>query len=152
MLGEGEQAYERIALEPDLVRAAADWHARLGELQDPDFIRPGQDGVLWGQDFSSSRGPMISPDAFKDLVVPFMRSRTASVKRRGKYVVQHACGNNWQLLDSFVDIGFDCYQSIQQSATMDLREVMRRYGDRSVSLGRRSGRAPGGRDSRRCAG
>jgi hypothetical protein len=29
-----------------------------------------------------------------------MRSRTASVKRRGQYVVQHACGNNWALLDS----------------------------------------------------
>jgi uroporphyrinogen-III decarboxylase len=102
----------------------------LGDLQDPDYIRPGQDGVLWGQDFSSSRGPMVSPAAFRDLVVPFMRSRTTSVKRRGQYVVQHACGNNWLLLDSFVEIGFDCYQSIQQSASMDLGEVMRRYGDR----------------------
>ena len=52
------------------------------------------------------------------------------MKRRGQYVVKHACGNNWQLLDSFVDIGFDCYQSIQQSATMDLEGVMRHYGDR----------------------
>lgn len=130
MLGSEQQAYERIALEPDLVRAAAGWHARLGELQDPDYIRPGQDGVLWGQDFASSQGPMISPAAFRDLVVPFMRSRVSAVKRRGKLVVQHACGNNWLLLDSFVDIGFDAYQSIQQSAGMDLGEVMRRYGDR----------------------
>jgi hypothetical protein len=130
MLGEAEQGYERIALEPDLVRAAAAQLARLGELQDPDYIRPGQDGTIWGQDFAASRGPMVSPAAFRDLVVPFMKSRAASVKRLSQYVVQHACGNNWPLLDSFVEIGFDCYQSIQQSAGMDLGQVMRKYGDK----------------------
>ena len=135
LLGENEQAYERIALEPDLVRAAAAQLARLGELQDPDYIRPGQDGTLWGQDFSASRGPMVSPAAFRDLVVPFMKSRAASVKRRGQIVVQHACGNNWPLLDSFVEIGFDCYQSIQQSADMDLGNVLRKYGDKMCLWG-----------------
>jgi hypothetical protein len=130
MLGETQQAYERIALEPDLVRAAAAQLARLGELQDPGYIRPGQDGTIWGQDFSASQGPMVSPAAFRNLVVPFMKSRTASVKRKGQYVVQHACGNNWAILDSFVEIGFDCYQSIQQSASMDLGQVMRKYGDK----------------------
>jgi uroporphyrinogen-III decarboxylase len=135
MLGETEQAYERIALEPDLVRAAAAQLARLGELQDPDYIRPGQDGTLWGQDFSASQGPMVSPATFRDLVVPFMKARTTSVKQRGQYVVQHACGNNWPLLDSFVEIGFDCYQSIQKSASMDLGAVMRKYGDRMCLWG-----------------
>jgi uroporphyrinogen-III decarboxylase len=49
-------------------------------------------------------------------------------ERHGMPVFKHACGNNWKLLDMFVEIGFACYQSIQASAGMDLARVKERYG------------------------
>ena len=45
-------------------------------------------------------------------------------------VLKHACGNNWALLDMFVEAGFAAYQSIQQSAGMDLPRLKAQYGRR----------------------
>ncbi len=45
-------------------------------------------------------------------------------------VLKHACGNNWLLLDMFVEAGFAAYQSIQQSAGMDLPRLKKQYGGR----------------------
>ena len=59
----------------------------------------------------------------------------ASVKSHGLRVLKHACGNNWKLLDMFVEAGYDAYQSIQASASMDLARVKARYGERLALWG-----------------
>ena len=53
----------------------------------------------------------------------------------GVSIIKHACGNNWPLLDMYVEAGFDGYQSIQASAGMELEKVKRAYGERLVLWG-----------------
>ena len=77
------------------------------------YIRPGQDGVLWGHDLASQNGPMISPHTYRKLFLDEFRSRIQAVKQRNQFVIKHACGDNRLLLDIFVEMGIDCYQSIQ---------------------------------------
>jgi hypothetical protein len=88
----------------------------------------GCDAVGWGTDFAYNAGPFLSPAQFEEFVVPPMTARIAAIHKAGLPVIQHACGNNWALLDSFVKMGVDCYQSIQNSAGMDLALLKPKYG------------------------
>jgi uroporphyrinogen-III decarboxylase len=79
---------------------------------------------------------MASPEMFRRLALPVYVSRVRSVKSIMDIpIIKHACGNTWQLLDMYVEAGFDAYQSIQASAAMDLASVKRAYGDRLVLWG-----------------
>ncbi len=59
----------------------------------------------------------------------------SQAKARGVHVFKHACGNNWKLLDMFVEAGYEAYQSIQESASMDLARVKAEYGDKLLLWG-----------------
>ena len=100
---------------------------------DAHHAKLGLDAAFWGTDYAYNAGPFLSPAMFREFVLPYAKARTESVHSLGLPVIQHACGNNWALLDFFVEIGFDCYQSIQNSAGMDLKLLKKRYG-RKIAL------------------
>ncbi len=115
---------------PETVRAAIRYEVEKNNCLDGSFIRPGQDAVGWGQDFSSSQGPFISPAMFREFNLPAIQARVDNIHvNHGIPVMKHACGNNTLLLDMFVEAGYDAYQSIQKSAGMDLAAIKRDYGD-----------------------
>lgn len=121
--GNYERGLLEFALNPDTVMAAHHSALATGLLEDDYYIRPGQDAVLWGTDFSCNTGPMISPADFERFCLPNIIERTAAVHGRGLKVLKHACGNNGLLLDFFVRAGYDCYQSLQESAGMDIQQL-----------------------------
>ena len=136
MLGDNyERGLLEFAMNPEAVRAAHLQALALGELEDEYCIRPGQDGVLWGTDFSYNNGPMISLEMFRRYCLPNIKERVKQVKARGIRVLKHACGNNNLLMDYFVEAGYEAYQSIQISAGMDLESLYQRYGDRLAMWG-----------------
>jgi hypothetical protein len=135
-LGTTEETLLCYALEPDLAQAAARHRAAAANAMDRFYARPGIQAVLWGQDHAYVSGPMVSPSMFRSLALPVYRERVRNVKSvMGVPVIKHACGNNWALLDMYVEAGFDAYQSIQASAGMDLARVKREYGGRLVLWG-----------------
>lgn len=123
-------------LNPAMVRDFGRKEVELGNLEDQTYIRPGVDAIMWGQDFSYQSGPFISPTMFREFVMGNCKRRVENVKLEfGLPVIKHACGNNWKLMDMFVDIGYDCYQGIQASAGMDLRRLKDEYGERMCLWG-----------------
>lgn len=131
-----EQALCRFLEDPELVKTAANYYVQEGNIQDFVYIRPGTDGVMWGQDFAYKNGTLISPKMFSEFVVPYARERLRHIHKNFHIpVIKHACGNNWSLLNMFVEIGWDCYQSIQISVGMDLGEVKEKYGKKMALWG-----------------
>ncbi|MBN1348376.1 hypothetical protein JXJ21_03140 [candidate division KSB1 bacterium] len=121
---------------PDIVHAAAKYALASQNQADEIMIHPDGDGVLWGDDFASTSGPFISPDMFRKFFLEPNRTRVNRLKNDfGLKVLKHACGNNWKLLDVFVEIGYDCYQSIQHTAGMDIRKVKAAYGEKLTLWG-----------------
>ncbi len=133
--GDYERGLLEFALNPEAVLSAHRSALASGMLEDNFFIRPGQDAVLWGTDFSCNTGPMISPADFERFCLPNIIERTAAVHGRGLKVLKHACGNNTLLLDFFVQAGYDCYQSLQESAGMDIQDLRSRYGNKLALWG-----------------
>ncbi len=120
---------------PQAVKAAVRQAVARGNRMDRCFIRPGQDAVGWGQDFASTRGPIISPEMFREFALPAIKERVANVHRLGLPVMKHACGNNNKLLPMFAEAGYDAYQSVQRSAGMDLGRIKAEYGRALVPWG-----------------
>ncbi|MBT8360625.1 MAG: hypothetical protein HKP41_03545 [Desulfobacterales bacterium] len=103
---------------------------------DKKMVHPKSDAVIWGADFAHSRGGFISPIMFREMFFSANKTRLEHIKKNhGKIVVKHCCGNVNKFLDIFAELGYDCYQSIQQSGGMDLAEVKQRIGDKMVLWG-----------------
>lgn len=130
LLGGMERGLTEYISNPVTVKAAYRHYVNAANELDKYYIRCRTDGILWGQDFAYKSGPMISPKMYREFVLPFQEERVKNVKKHGVHVLKHACGNNWNLLDMFIEAGFECYQSIQPTADMDIKLVKEKYGNR----------------------
>ncbi|MBN1808510.1 MAG: hypothetical protein JW909_05540 [Planctomycetes bacterium] len=135
LLGGMERGCMELALNPEAVKAATALMLAEQNLADDVYVHPGQDGVLWGADFGYKTGPFISPGMFREFFVDANRQRVEKLHARGLKVLKHACGNNRALLDMFVEMGYDCYQSIQPTAGMDICEIKKTHGGRMALWG-----------------
>lgn len=136
LLGGMERGLLEIADNPEAVRAATDLLVREQNLADEHLIHPDSDAVLWAEDLGYGKGPLIAPAAFRRLFLEANKARARNVKGRfGKKILKHCCGNVKALLDDFVEIGYDAYQSIQPTAGMDLCALKKSHGNRITLWG-----------------
>jgi uroporphyrinogen-III decarboxylase len=136
LLGGMERGLLELAANPEAVRAATRLLVSQQNLDDEVMIHPDSDAVMWAEDLGFKTGPLIGPAMFEDLFLEANKERARSVKGRyGKKIIRHCCGNVNLLMDSFIEIGFDAYQSIQPTAGMDICRLKKEYGDRITLWG-----------------
>ncbi|AQQ70477.1 methylcobalamin:coenzyme M methyltransferase [Limihaloglobus sulfuriphilus] len=124
-----------MAMQPEKLKKIYMSKVASANAHDKYYVRRGQSGVLWGTDLASQKGPMISPRMYGELFLEGFSQRVASVKVHNQRVIKHMCGNNWPILDLMVQAGIECYQSVQQSAGMDIAEVYAGYNDKFAVWG-----------------
>jgi len=122
-------------LMPDVVRAALRQSLERNSQRDRWYLRPGMDAVFFEQDMAASKGPMISPEVFREFCFEPMCARVGHVRERGLQVVLHNCGNNRPLMESFIEAGIQCYQSLQSIPEMAIAGLKRDFGDRMTFWG-----------------
>lgn len=127
LIGGMERGLMEYATNPELIRAAGRHSLNINNALDRQMIRTGQHGVLMEEDYGTTLAPMISPDMFREFCFPTLQARTENVKNSGQRAFLHSCGNTWPLIDSFVEAGLDCYQSLQTGAGMDLDKLQQAY-------------------------
>ena len=84
--------------------------------------------MMQGSDFCMNSGPMFSPKIFRKIFVPLMTRVNADIASHGMPSFFHCCGNTMQILDDFVEAGYNGYQSIQVSSGMSNAELKEMYG------------------------
>jgi hypothetical protein len=136
LLGGMERGFMELLQNPETVKAATKYELEQKNKLDEYYIHPDSDGVLWGADFGFKTGPFISPEMFRDMFVPANRSRVQNIRQHyNKKVLKHCCGNVQDLLDDFIEIGYDAYQSIQPTANMDICKIKQSHGDKITLWG-----------------
>lgn len=100
-------------------------HSSLAQarVQQAHWTNRGIDGVMDGTDWAFRSGTFMSPKMWRRFCYPALQANVEAAHEAGLVFVQHACGNNWPILESFMEAGVDCYQSIQATASMDLAKV-----------------------------
>lgn len=88
-----------------------------------------------GGDFAGNR-PLISPEAYRDFIVPEVRRLSRRVHEAGRVAVNASDGNLWSVIDDFlIATEVDGYLEIDLHAGMDLHTLKRTHGDRITFFG-----------------
>lgn len=135
LLGGMERGLMEYCLNPELIKKAQNYYLKMHNWNDSFYIKDDVDGIMIEYDFATTRGPLMSPEMLDEFVFPIIKSRVESIKKFKSKVILHCCGNTWSLLDRIIDIGIDCYQSLQTGTSMELPELKAHYGSRLAFWG-----------------
>lgn len=135
VLGGQERGLMMWVEEPEIVQRAIEVATERVIARDRWLIREGVDAIHPDVDYSGTGGPLVSPRLLRQLSLPAMRRQVEAAHAQGAQVIKHACGNNWAILDLFVEAGYDAYQSIQGGAGMDVKRLKETYGGRLAIWG-----------------
>jgi len=92
------------------------------------------DGVYFGDDWGQQHGLIMGPEHWRHFIKPRMARLYARVKAKGKYVIQHSCGDCHEIFPDLIEIGLDCYQTFQPEV-YDIFSMKELYGDKLTFWG-----------------
>ncbi len=121
--------------DPDFVRRMVKYYERLYLAAGHAAADAGMPGFVYSDDMGYKSGPQTSPRVMEEFFGPSLRRIADEAHKRGLKIIIHSCGNIYQLLDLFVDWGFDGVHSLEPTAGIDLAEVKRRVGDKMCIFG-----------------
>jgi uroporphyrinogen decarboxylase len=115
----------------EVARLTADYHKRLCVLA----VEAGVDVIILTDDYAHKTGCLMSPQQFKEFVLPGFAEVVAAVKQAGGYCIKHTDGNIWEILDPLVSTGIDGLGPLEPAAGMDLAKVRARIGPEKCLVG-----------------
>jgi len=126
---------QAMLLEPEVAHA----HFRLATQRClaaiEAYLKVGVDQLGVGGDFAGNR-PMISPQAYREFIMPEVRVLSRRIHQAGKWAINASDGNLWSVIDDFLlGCEVDGYLEIDSHAGMDLRRLKEAYGDRITLYG-----------------
>lgn len=124
-----------IAMDPELIKDMVDMSVDLNLKMAKEAVARGVKIIYTGDDYAYTKGPMMSPNSFRELFYPGLKRVMGGFKELGLKVIKHCDGNIWPIIDMMIDSGFDCLDPIDPIAGMDIAEVKAKYGDRVAIKG-----------------
>ncbi|MFX0173760.1 MAG: uroporphyrinogen decarboxylase family protein [Candidatus Hodarchaeota archaeon] len=118
--------------DPDFVKAliirGTTWVIALVEQANA----AGVDFIILGDDAADNSRPMISPQMFRNLILPEYKKiiQTANVP-----VIWHSDGNVEPLLPIIIEAGFSGVHSLETKANINLSHIKEKYGEKLVLAG-----------------
>lgn len=92
------------------------------------------DGIYFGDDWGQQKGMIMGAPLWREFIKPRMAKMYARAKKNGKFVLQHSCGDIQEIFEDLIEIGLDCYQTVQPEI-YNLKEIKEKYGDRLAFWG-----------------
>lgn len=124
-----------IAMDPELVRELVNFSVGINLEMAKEVAVRGVDFVWTGDDYACNYGPLMSPEAFRNLFYEPLCRVIGGFKEVGLPVIKHTDGNLWPILDMIIESGITCLDPIDPQAGMDLAEVKAAYGHRVALKG-----------------
>lgn len=126
-----------MGLDPDWIKDMVDTYSGLMvNLMEILFAECGKpDGVWFYEDMGFKERPFMSPDMYRELILPGHRKTIDYVHSLGLPVIMHSCGFVEPLIPGIIDAGVDCLQVIEIKAGMDLLRIKKNYGDKLALFG-----------------
>jgi uroporphyrinogen decarboxylase len=126
-----EAFYDAPDLVRELMRLSVGYSTRLAR----NARELGGEIIVVGDDIAGREGMLISPEMFRDFVLPPFRRLVRNFKDLGFLVIKHSDGDIMPVLDDFAESGIDCIDPVDPLAGMNLGMVKSRYGDRLAVKG-----------------
>jgi uroporphyrinogen decarboxylase len=87
------------------------------------------DAVYFGDDWGQQRGLQMGPRRWREFILPQLRRMYGAVRKAGKFVMIHSCGDVDEVFDDLLDAGLNCFNPFQPEV-MDVYSLLPRYRGR----------------------
>ncbi len=124
-----------IFQKPDFVKRIIDFYTDFYLRYLEGVMQSGVEVVLAGDDLAQKTGPMMRPDMIEKLLGESYRRIAEAVHKRNRKLIFHSCGNVNELLDKFVEWGFDGIITMEPTANVKLAEVREHVGHKLALIG-----------------
>ena len=111
---------------PDFVKALMRKISDYNIAQITEALKYDIDAVYFGDDWGQQQGLLMGPSIWREFIYPELKRMYEVVRKAGKYVMIHSCGDVDELFDDLISIGLNCFNPFQPEV-MDVREVMLKY-------------------------
>ena len=128
-----QKAFMNLILEKDLticfIERQADMYIRNFD-KFHDAVGDVCDIMMMHKDMGNQLGPMISPDAAREVFMPSFKKFVTHVKEKSGYkVMMHNCGSVYAFIPDLIDCGIDILNPIQFTARdMEVDRLKREFG------------------------
>ncbi len=102
-----ENVLMEIALDTPEINQAADLLVEYNAALVEYALALGVDGVAFGDDFGTQEALLCSPDAWRRFFRPRYAALFEPIRRAGKRILFHSCGQISELLEDLADLGVD---------------------------------------------
>jgi hypothetical protein len=124
-----------MLIEPEVAKEHFHLATRRAMAVIADYSRIGVEMIGIGGDFAGTR-LLISPQAYRDFIVPEVRACADRVRALGARSVNASDGDLWPVIDDFLSgCGVDAYLEIDMGAGMEISRLKAIYGRRITFLG-----------------
>jgi len=93
------------------------------------------DGAWLWDDLAYKNGPLFSPRAYRQQLLPYHKQVIDFLHAEGWPVILHSCGNITTLVSHLIEAGFDCLQALEVKAGVDLGFLVKEYGKHLCFMG-----------------
>jgi uroporphyrinogen decarboxylase len=120
--------------EPDFVHELLSAIADYNISQVKKAVEYDIDAVYFGDDWGMQHGLIMGIDSWREFIKPQLVRMYSEVKKAGKYIFIHSCGDVDELFDDLVEIGLNCFNPFQPEV-MDIYSIMEKYRGRLTFFG-----------------
>ncbi|MBU4211124.1 MAG: hypothetical protein L6437_07145 [Kiritimatiellae bacterium] len=126
-----------MALDPDWVRDMTKTYADLTiAMWEILFAEEGlPDGIFFYEDMGFKEKPFMSPEMYRELIMPAHKRTCSWAYSKGLRVIMHSCGFVEPLVPHMIEAGIDMLQAMEVKAGMDMLRLNKLYGDKIGFMG-----------------
>jgi len=115
-----ENYFTKMYTHPDVVHAVTRHIVDFYVEANRRFFRAagnGVDGFFLGNDFGAQNTLLISPDLFREFVLPYLQRLIDVGKHFGHQIILHSCGSIYQAIPDLIASGIDALHPLQAKAS-----------------------------------
>ncbi len=119
-----------MALDPAWIKDMVETYVNLtiNHLEEL-FSEEGLPDAAWlSEDLGYKNNPFISPQMYKELLMPGHKKLFGYLHGKGLKVIVHSCGFIEPLVPGLIEAGMDCLQAMEVKAGMDLPRLFKKFG------------------------
>jgi uroporphyrinogen decarboxylase len=121
--------------QPDLLKEVVDRYGQLNYELYQRMIGCNSVGFAWhADDLGYHSQTLISVEHLRQYILPWIKRYADLAHAHGKTIWLHSCGNVYDLMPDFLNMGIDAKHSFEDSI-MPVGAFMSTYGDRVAALG-----------------
>ncbi len=122
-----ENYFIKMYTDPEVVEAVTEKVTEFFEAANDKFLAAAKDDfdiVFMGNDFGTQLDCLVSPEAFRQFILPGFKKQIAVAKKYGKKVMLHSCGSIYRVIPDLIEAGVDILHPLQALArNMDAKKL-----------------------------